>query len=362
MMKTKKIDLKGMRDDQVMLLLQCWKDQHCKATPASEMFSEKMLEHGEGVYMTREQVYPTIEEAFERGYLRIAPPYNHALAQRIIDRYGSNVAGERFRVSDVRVSTSRRNLQYVASNGADVVMELIDLLAATKDTVHVGIGAGTTSMYFARSLAQAVRGKKEVLPRLAIHALTSGMDALAPERSPESFFGMFSQCGMKPEMVGMPAPPFVASNQYQQTLKNPAVKVAFEKKHEIDIVVTALASVHDEHGCMRSLIDYQGGESPSWMTRSRVIGDIQYRPFSEKGPVLERGSLRAITLFELAELREMVQQDGKYVVLIAGPCDVCGKTREAALKPVMVNDDLKVWSHLVCDLDTAEGLVAPWRP
>jgi hypothetical protein len=89
-----------------------------------------------------------------------------------------------------------------------------------------------------------------------------------------------------------------------------------------------------------------------------------YRPFSEKRPVTQsRGALRAITLFELEELRELAKQDGKYVVLISGPCDVCGENREDALKPVMVNDDLKVWTHLVCDIATAEARVAaPWRP
>jgi DNA-binding transcriptional regulator LsrR (DeoR family) len=351
-----KIKVSDMRDDQVMLALDLFVQNGFAVTPTSEAFNQKMLEHRENVYMTREQVYPAFRLAILRGFFRVCPPYDHSLAQRIVDRYGRNGPHERFRVSDIRVSTSRRNLQYVASNAADVVMELVQLLGITKERVHVGLGAGTTSMLFAQNFAQALRGERN-LPKIALHALTAGFDALATERSPESFFGMFQQSGLNLDFYGMPAPPFVPSNEYQKALRNPAVRIPFEHKHEIDIVVTALASAHDPHGCMRRFIELGGRARPAWM--DKVVGDIQYRLFSEKGPVKETSSLRAVTLFELSELRELARQDGKYVVLISGPCDVCGETREEALRPVMSNDDLKVWSHLVCDLDTAEKLVAP---
>ena len=70
-----------------------------------------------------------------------------------------------------------------------------------------------------------------------------------------------------------------------------------------------------------------------------------------------RSGDRAVTLFELDELRELSARKDKYVVLVSGPCGKCGRTRSDALRPLVANPKLKVWSHLVLDLDTAQELV-----
>ena len=93
------------------------------------------------------------------------------------------------------------------------------------------------------------------------------------------------------------------------------------------------------------------------IARHKVVGDVQYNPFSENGPVLFDSGVRAVTLFELDELKELAEKKGKYVVLVSGPCWKCKKLRTHALRPLVANPRLKVWSHLVTDLATAEDLV-----
>ena len=64
-----------------------------------------------------------------------------------------------------------------------------------------------------------------------------------------------------------------------------------------------------------------------------------------------------MTLFELEELVKLAQQKNKHVILAAGPCGRCSRPREDALLPLMNNPQLKLWTHLVLDLGTAEQLV-----
>jgi hypothetical protein len=67
--------------------------------------------------------------------------------------------------------------------------------------------------------------------------------------------------------------------------------------------------------------------------------------------------VRAVTLFEPAALVERVKQPDKYVILLAGPCHECGRTKTPALIPLLRQPGLRLWTHLVTDLKTAHELV-----
>jgi len=69
-----------------------------------------------------------------------------------------------------------------------------------------------------------------------------------------------------------------------------------------------------------------------------------------------------MTLFELDELVECVAKETMDVVLVSGPCRGCGKSRHKALLPLVSSPKLKMWSHLVTDLDTADLVLAAPRP
>jgi hypothetical protein len=90
---------------------------------------------------------------------------------------------------------------------------------------------------------------------------------------------------------------------------------------------------------------------------NETIGSVQYRPYNDKGPIVEKGhELRACTLFELKDFEEMVR-GSKHVILIARQCGNCGLTRARALLPLLRVPKLKVWSHIVMDIATAKELL-----
>jgi DNA-binding transcriptional regulator LsrR (DeoR family) len=69
--------------------------------------------------------------------------------------------------------------------------------------------------------------------------------------------------------------------------------------------------------------------------------------------------VRAVTLFELDELVAIAKDrsNGKYVVLVAGPCGECGATKKNALRPLLANERLRLWTHLIVDAKTAKELL-----
>lgn len=340
---------RDISDERLMSILHHFVAAGFRAGETSERCNAQWKSHGEHFSITREQVYPAFGLAMERGLVRISPPYNQALAQRIADKY-DHVA------TDIRVVTTRDSLEYVASRAADVVLELIRILRESKDRVHIGLGAGRTTMFFANYLAQVLR-TEQGLPKLALHAMTSGFDVGETEKDPVAFFGRFQQAGFDLTYYGMPAPPIVKWDQFDALKRSLVVRDSFDLRDEIDIVVTSLASVEDAHGDLNRFLKVGGG-GRRWITRHKVVGDVQYSPFSADGPIPFPEGVRAVTLFELDELKQLAERDGKYVVLVSGPCWKCRETRTHALRPLVANRRLKVWTHLVTDLRTAEELVA----
>ena len=61
---------------------------------------------------------------------------------------------------------------------------------------------------------------------------------------------------------------------------------------------------------------------------------------------------------ELEDLVRIAGQKNKHVILIARQCGMCERTRAEALRPLLTNPNLKVFSTLVMDAATAKGLLA----
>ena len=124
--------------------------------------------------MSREKVYELIREARRRGYFQILPPQEAALRDRLEARWG-----EGFHV------VLMTELDHLATAAAEVVAELIERLRREKrKEVHLGLGAGMTSMLVARHLAARLRAADQ-LPRLVFHALTSGFHVTQPNTRSE---------------------------------------------------------------------------------------------------------------------------------------------------------------------------------
>jgi hypothetical protein len=64
-----------------------------------------------------------------------------------------------------------------------------------------------------------------------------------------------------------------------------------------------------------------------------------------------------VTLFELDDLAALARREDKYVVLFAGPCGECGHTKTSALVPLLTEPRLRLWTHLVTDVQTASELL-----
>jgi DNA-binding transcriptional regulator LsrR (DeoR family) len=94
------------------------------------------------------------------------------------------------------------------------------------------------------------------------------------------------------------------------------------------------------------------------LLRRGCVGNVQYRPYTAKGPVEEKpDDLRAVTLYELDDLMRISGQKNKHVILMARQCGICKRNRAEALHPLLTNPNLKVFSTLVMDAATARDLL-----
>ena len=296
--------------------------------------------------MSREKVYELIREARRRGFFQILPPQEAALRDRLEARYG-----EGFHVVHMT------ELDHLATAAAQVVADLIErLYREGRDEVHLGLGAGMTSMLVARHLAVRLRAA-ERLPKLVFHALTSGFHVTQPHTAPVSFFGFFDTVLTEISYVGLFAAAFVGTKEYARMRQGPGVAESFERAREIDILLTSLGSPSHGHGDFFRFMEIGSARGLAALRAAHWIGDVQYRPYSAKGPLTIDTQVRAVTLFEIEDLVALAARPDKHVVLVAGPCSVCRKPRADAIRPLLLEPSLKVWKTIVTDVETADELL-----
>lgn len=320
--------------------------------------------------LTREKIYPLFWEASRRGYLMLQAPAEKQLVEKIIDRYQLKSHPGELSVVNIRGESAPF---HVTSKAADIIVELIDKVYAEKNAdlpkgeppraVHIGMGAGFAAMLVAKRLAQKVSFGGDC-PPLVLHAISSGGFLVdEPHKAPTTYFSYFDQSITNIKYVALFSETIVDNESYESHIKNPGIRLPFEKRDEIDIVVTSLAAADHEHGLLvrylthlveQNLLDknlLQGMLDAGW------IGDVQFRPYTVDGPLEKDCPVRAVTLFELEELVQLAKSGNRYVVLVAGPCGECGALKTEALKPLLANDQLRLWSHLVTDAGTARTLL-----
>ena len=323
--------------------------------------------------ITREKIYPMFWEACHRGFLLLQPPPEHNLCKKLVNTFSLYKHPGEITVANV---SGENAAQHVTSVAADQIVELIERVWKEKKAqypdnpekhdVHLGMGAGFATMLVARRLAYKIRSGIEV-PRIVLHAISSGgFLPNEPYKSPSTYFSYFDPALMNVKFIALFSATVVSSSDYENQKANPAIRYSFEKRDEIDIIVTSLASADHEHGLLEQylthLIDQQliSRNVLKEMTDAGWIGDVQFRPYSVNGPLPEDVCpVRAVTLFELHELVELAKDraNGKYVVLVAGPCGECGTTKKNALRPLLANDKLRLWTHLIVDARTAKELL-----
>jgi DNA-binding transcriptional regulator LsrR (DeoR family) len=310
-----------------------------------------------GQKFSREDMYPLIHEAVRRNYFLFIPPAQEGVGKRIAEMFGQSE--DRIHVVNARGEASR---DMVSSCAAKLMLKLIRQIGEHKQPVRIGLGGGGTIMRVSQFLASGLRSAVG-LPTLGLHALSSGFDVRRPQSAPVSFFGYFNEVATKIEYVGFFGPALAGNSGDYTRIRNQAgVRESFEFADEMDIVITSLASADDEHGELNQLLDTVETQDKKGIRELRKVervGDILYRPFTETGPVQHTSTkARAISLFEIRDLVEMSKKVHKHVVLVAGSCGICHKPKGRALRPLLERPKMKVWTHIVTNMDTAQQLLA----
>ncbi len=143
----------------------------------------------------------------------------------------------------------------------------------------------------------------------------------------------------------------VPTQRFDEVKKLPGVEEAFGSKNSIDIAFSSLASAGSSMGLWERYAQRaKDFDTIKKLTEYAWVGDFQFRPYSAKAAITEDVGLRAVTLFEIAEFRQMAAQPDKHVVLM------CGPGKHEALAPLLCEPELRVWDHCVIDVETVEKL------
>jgi hypothetical protein len=303
--------------------------------------------------MTREQVYPLLREAVRREFLSIVPRVEAELGEELIDRFKLH----RDEVTVVYTSSARANVK-VAEQAASHVLDLLHKIGERKrEPVGLGLGPGRGTRDFCRFLGRLLETAR--LPqKIRLYAITAGCPITQPEYAPPSFFNLFPERVFSEDendrRVGLFAETMLPNDEFEQLKNRPGpFRQAFERRNQIDLVVNSMGMMDDQHDLYQTFLHEYGVRPPKG-----TVGNVQYRPYSFAAPIREQGKeLRAVTLFDLEDFTRMAQSRDKHVVLIARQCGACGMSRAKGLWPLLTAPDLKVWSDLIVDVESAAELV-----
>jgi hypothetical protein len=327
---------------------------------------EEISERNLNIHFSRESVYPMVAEAIRLGYVRYCPPEEVYLAQRIADL----IHVPRQYVSVVQADGAGR-FEPLAAAAANLVLELVQRIAYRKRktqgkdvAVHIGLGAGHTTLLIAKHLGRRLRSDVRLsgVEKLVLHAMNSGFSPEDPLVSAVAHFTYFADSVIPIEPVGLFSEAFVRERKFQDVKKHAGVDLSFRRAKEIELVVTSLGTPRERQGLLNQFEEQYFSPEERRRRRGRRSGDVQFRPYTDTGPIKEGpDELRAVTLFDLEDFARMTREDNKHVLLVAGPT-ATGGTKTDALLPLLREPKLKVWSHLCLDRVTAREVVAELSP
>jgi DNA-binding transcriptional regulator LsrR (DeoR family) len=307
--------------------------------------------------INRESIYPFLAKARAYGYLTLNPPCEENLANEITKKYGCKPGS--VHVVDCPSRASIENVSVVAAKCAIQALKEISLSVA--GSIGVGLGPGRASRDFCVAFGELLKNEPK-LPKLNLVAISASGPARQPLYHAASFFNLFPQSSVD-QQIGLFAETLVESRSIQEIRRRPGCREAFGAVDGIHLVVTSMGDLQDSHALFRMWYDewYEPSEhkaKPAWW--KDAIGDIQYRPYGKEGFIKEKpGDLRAVTLFELEDLVHLAEKRDRHVILIARQCGLCsdGSTKANALRPILENKHMRVFSQLVLDSPTAKKLL-----
>lgn len=319
--------------------------------------ARQLQAEGHGI-ITRQAGYKILGLAFERNYVWLSPPIEKHVVGDLAERYPRSIVPTRTCVVPTR---DRYDTRKVAAVAAQRAIEICKELAQDRlgRPVGIGLGPGRATLDFCTEFGRLI-AQEGSSASIALFAITAGGPANEPEYASSSFFNLFPPYLVK-KRIALFAETLVTREEFPKIKRRPGVKEAFQAKKngEIDLVITSMGDIRDEHDLLRTFLD-QADLKHDELIKKGWVGNVQYRPYTLSGPIHESADdMRAVTLFELEDLAKMAEAKDKHVMLIARQCARCGRTRAAALKPLLTNPKLKVFSDLVMDVASATELLTP---
>ncbi len=312
-------------------------------------------EFGENLKLTRESLYPLVREAVRRSIVQLTPPINRDWRDKLVQEFPGLAEAK---VNVVR-TRGRNDSAKVAEVAADKAFKALMRIAKAKNgqPVGLGLGPGRATLEFCRYLNDRLKFVRKGL-KLRLVAITAGCPATLLENAPISFLNLLPE-HLVEHKFGLFAETLVRAGDFQHLQNHTGIKEAFAAKKDIDVVVTAMGDFEDRHDLL-SVFLKDSGQDVKELRRRGWLGNVQYRPFTADGPVHEEpDGLRAVTVFELRDLVERAKDRSKEVILMARQCSLCDRppARARALRALVSNPNLRVFSRLVLDQATAEELL-----
>jgi hypothetical protein len=320
--------------------------------------------------LTNETVWSLLRYAAEQGLISHKPRPDIALEQRLVQDY----AWLDGRASVVQTATT----DVLARTAAKKLLELIQNVRRMKNAreVHVGFAGGMTLRSVARELAELLDAPQDDLPEMLVfHSMVASFkddDFFADPNSFSTYFLATSR--VKVRLVRLALPGLIEEEHYQAIQEIPSIRNMFDRRGELDIVVTSGSLWNDKRGTLREYIraaveqaDKRGragsNDARDAFENAHVVGDLLWQPINEEGPVDIVLPYRITTLMKLVELPEFIDGGGS-VLLVMGCSGVSGAPKSPLLRAIL---NLREKAHqnwvtnVVSDSPTVEGMYAP-RP
>jgi DNA-binding transcriptional regulator LsrR (DeoR family) len=309
----------------------------------------RRMRQDHGVPISREKPYQYLRKAASRGWIRFVPPQEHSLEERVR-------AAHPWLHEAVVVPSART--EDVAYRGAKMLLGLLQQ-HHRKGEVHIGFSGGTSLRMLARRFAELLREPAPDLPsKIVFHALVAGFDVTDPTTDPNAFFTYFvGDPGLpfETEFVALHSPAMVEAKDEPKLRELPAIKDAYERAPEIDIIVTSTSCWTDEHSMLRHYMSV-AGEPVDALEKEGCLGDILWQPIGTNGPFVLKLRIRAMTIMRLCELSKLIDNK-KHVLLVAGPCHKCHKSKAKVVKAILDQQEHLI-THLVTDSRCASQVLS----
>lgn len=317
------------------------------------------------VRIHRERPYHFLAFAAMDGRIAYTPPPQAILTLNLKDSYSwltSTRVIHTGTAEDVALAGARQLLaivqevrQYKESHGG-------------ADVIHIGINGGHTlqrvCVQFARLLGQT---EGDQLPeKIVFHTMVAGVSD-DPMGDPIAFCTYFAD---NPAIVSemefsvLHAPAIVYTEGYDQSLLQPGIADTYQRRKQLDIIVTSLSDWSDGHSLLAGYMRQHDEASYEAVVQSHAfVGDMLTRPLGPGGPIPDDlFTTRALTLMDLEGLPDFLSNAKNRVLLVSGPCPVCNAPKTNVLRAVLGYPKVHGLAHrlisdLVVDSRTARQLL-----